>query len=185
VESGSRRGRQRDPAAIGERGDGEGTAGQWKRVTEMALTGGREDSIARRQCYRLWLALALAAGRGGRGCDGGSFAQEGGETGRERKGGAGAAAFILMGFDCVKQRKGPSLGWHHMAKRWGEAWGRGLARRSGGNGPRPAGVGGAVWSERATTADRRALAIAQGSAGREPVADAWASATLRRRGQSV
>jgi hypothetical protein len=72
-----------------------------------------------------------------------------------------------------------------MAKRWGEAWGRGLARRSGGNGPRPAGVGGAAWSERATAADRRALAIAQGSASREPVTDAWASATVRQRGQPV
>jgi hypothetical protein len=125
VESGSRRGRQRDPAAIGEKGDGEGTAGQWKRVTEMALTGGREDSVARRQCCRLWLALALAAGRGGRGCDGGSSAQEGGETGRERKGGCGGGGVHFHGVRlCEAEEGGPAWG--------GTTWRRGGVRRGGG-----------------------------------------------------
>jgi hypothetical protein len=87
AESDSWRGRQRDPAAIGERGDGEGTTRQWKRVTEAALTGGGDDSVAQRQCGRLQLALALVAASGGRGCDRVRPLKKEGKREGEKKGG--------------------------------------------------------------------------------------------------
>jgi hypothetical protein len=121
--------------------------GGGKRQPRAALTRGGEDSVARRQCGWLRLALSPVVGRGGGGvrCWLG-LAQDGEEMGRERKkGGTGATTPVLVGIGGMEQRRGVSPGWSHMARRWGRGvWGRGAARRSGGNGPRPPSARGAV-----------------------------------------
>jgi hypothetical protein len=80
--------------------------GSGKRRSRAALNGGGENSAAQRQSGRWWLAPAQAAGDR-RGLD---LAQEGEETDRERKGGAGAVTPILTGSAAWSKGRGAARG---------------------------------------------------------------------------